>query len=307
LFSVNFLIELPILQRLHSRINMIGPWLRREFGVSLRKIGLDLGLGCPRRCLYCADSGSGPGVELPLEEQLRRGMASRSADGRRFLAYFQGHTSTNAPAACLEEPFRRAAAFPGVAGLIISTRPDCLRPEHWRLLSRLRAQGHLLWLELGLQSAHDQTLARIGRGHDAACFAQAAATARRLGIALVAHVILGLPGEDSGHTRATAVFLRDLKVWGVKLHSLMVLEGSPWAALWRSGRLGPLWSREQWAQAVAEFIRVLPPTMTVHRLSADPGRDICLAPSWIGDKNGALKFLAEYLESKNIRQGDLSF
>jgi radical SAM protein (TIGR01212 family) len=299
----NFVIKLHILEKLHARVNMIGPWLRHKFGAPVRKIGLDLGFGCPRRCFYCADSGSGPGADLPVAEQLRRALAARSAPGRRFLAYFQGHTSTHAPAACLEAPLYQAAAFPGIAGLIISTRPDCLQPEHWRLLSRLRAQGHLLWLELGLQSAHDQTLLRMGRGHDAACFARAAATARQLGIALVAHVILGLPGEDSSHTTATAVFLRDLKVWGVKLHSLMVLEGSAWAALWQSGGLGPLWSREQWAQAVGEFIRVLPPAMTVHRLSADPGRDVCLAPSWVGDKAGTLNFLAAYLERNDIRQG----
>jgi radical SAM protein (TIGR01212 family) len=246
---------------------------------------------------------------LSISQQLQQGLerlSRRSARaGRplpRLLAYFQAHTSTHAPAEALAPLFNEALAFPGLAGLIISTRPDCLDAPRWDLLEGL-SHRLPLWLELGLQSAHDATLAAINRGHGLACFDQAVAQARARGIAVVAHVILGLPGEDLKQTNATARHLAGLGLLGVKMHNLMVLEGAPLAADWAAGRFTP-WPLEQWAQAAAQFLARLPREMVIHRLAADPGPDKLLAPDWAARKDLALQALAGYMQEHNLSQGD---
>ncbi len=304
--------------RLTERLNLLGPWLRRRFGGPVVKLPLDAGLSCPNRdgtigrggCSFCPPSGSGTGRGgEPLERQLADGLARLAARAHRrgqappqALAYYQAFSATHAPAPRLEALLAPALAAP-VVGIIVSTRPDCLDPPRLEVLARA-AERKPLWLELGLQSASDQTLAALGRGHDFACFAGAVEQARQAGLEVVAHVILGLPGEMPEHTAATAEALAGLGVWGVKLHQLMVLEGARLAAEFAAGRLRP-WSRERWARAAAEFLGRLPRRTLIHRLVADPGRDRLIAPAWAGDKDAALSALADELERRDLKQGDL--
>jgi radical SAM protein (TIGR01212 family) len=286
---------------------MIGPWLRRRLGTKVSKIGLNLNLGCPieqmgQRCLYCSPLASGKSGEPGSISRQLHPITCKGQNERLWLAYFQAHTSTNASASYLRPYFYEAAFYPGIRGIIISTRPDCLSHEHWRLLAELRRQGLLCWLELGLQSAHDHTLELIGRGHNVRCFAQALRSAQDLDIPVVAHVILGLPGEDIRHTNFTASWLAEQNIWGVKLHSLMVLKDTGLEKMWREGRFIP-WTLEQWISACAAFVSRLPDSVTIHRLSADPGPEQCLAPAWIKHKANALNMLGNFMEKNNITQG----
>ncbi|MBI4800259.1 MAG: TIGR01212 family radical SAM protein [Desulfarculus sp.] len=303
---------------LAERITLLGPVLRARFGGPVAKIGREAGLGCPNRdgtlgrggCAYCPPRASGRGqgrssITQQLEQGLER-LASRAAragrDMPRLLAYFQAHTSTHAPAGRLAPLFEEARAFPGLAGLVVSTRPDCLDPPRWDLLSHL-AERLPLWLELGLQSAHEPTLAAINRGHGLACFDAAVAQARARGIEVVAHIILGLPGEGLEQTNSTARHLAGLGLWGVKMHNLMVLEGAPLAANFAAGGFTP-WGLEQWAEAAAHFLARLPRQTVIHRLVADPGPERLLAPDWAAHKDLALKALAGYMLEHDLRQGD---
>ena len=292
----------------------MGPWLRRRLGGPVVKIGLDAGLGCPNRdgtlgragCSFCPPNGAGRGRgSLPVADQVSQGLERLAARHRpvKALAYFQAHTSTHAPADKLEPMFRRVLEFPELAGLVVSTRPDCLGPRRWDLLQELSGRT-LFWLELGLQSAHDQTLAALGRGHDRACFDRAAAEAHKRGINLVAHVILGLPGEGPAHTAATARHLAGLGVWGVKLHNLMVLRGARLAREYAAGEFQP-WSAGQYAAAAADFLGRLPRETLVHRLAADPGPDELLAPEWAGRKDAVLTRIAAELTERGMEQGSL--
>ncbi|MCF8102263.1 MAG: TIGR01212 family radical SAM protein [Desulfarculaceae bacterium] len=303
--------------RLQRRINLLGPWLRRAFGGPTVKIGLDAGLGCPHRtggtgpggCAYCPPHGAGAGHGGTVEEQLATGLGRLRARSRgrptpRALAYFQAYSATNAPASTLEPIFLAAARHPAVAGLIISTRPDCLPAETWELLAAL-ARRRPLWLELGLQSAHDATLERINRGHDLACWDQALGEAQARGIRVVAHLILGLPGEELEQTNATARHVAGAGVWGVKLHNLMVLAGAPLAREYAEGALA-LWERERYAQGVAQFLARLPRSILVHRLAADPGPDPLVSPAWAADKDATLAAIAEAMESNHLEQGSLA-
>lgn len=304
--------------RLSQRLNLLGPWLRRRFGGRVVKLPLDAGLSCPNRdgsigvggCAFCPPSGSGTGLgKVPLDQQIRQGLARLASQAARrgqkppqALAYYQAFSSTYAPASKLSELLAPALAAP-VCGLIVSTRPDCLDGPRWEALVEAARQKPL-WLELGLQSAHDDTLTALGRGHDFACFASAVKQAKQLGLKVVAHVILGLPGESMEQVMATAQALAELGVWGVKLHQLMVLEGARLADDYLAGRLS-LWSREDWARAAADFLANLPKEILIHRLAADPGRDRLIAPAWVADKQAALEVLAAELERRDLRQGDL--
>jgi radical SAM protein (TIGR01212 family) len=302
-----------------GRVNMLRPWLKGKFGGPVAKISLDAGYTCPNRdgslgrggCSYCPPGGSGPGGGgRDISSQLNEGLTRLKRKARlkakpmpKVLAYFQAYTGTYGPAGIMAEQYETALSLPGVSGVIVSTRPDCLDEKRWQVLSDLSRRA-FIWLELGLQSSHDKTLARINRGHDAACFSRAALEAHKRGIRLVAHVILGLPGESIEHTNQTAEYLAKLPTWGLKLHNLMVLKGSVLAKEALSGEFVP-WERETWVRAAAGFLARTPDKVIMHRLVADPGRDELLMPGWAGDKDACLTALARYMVNHDISQGDL--
>lgn len=300
---------------LAERVNLLGPWLRARFGCDVVKIGLDAGLGCPNRdhaagrggCSFCPPGGAGQRAGgRAIADQIAEGVARLGKRKRpaQALAYFQAYSSTHGPAPRLAALYQEAMDAPGVSGLVISTRPDCLDEARWAVLEDVN-QATEMWLELGLQSAHDQTLAAIGRGHDLACFDRAVARAHQAGIRVVAHVILGLPGEGVEQTNATAEHLAGLGVWGVKMHHLMVLARTRLAEQHQAGELA-LWSRDDFIAGAAGFLARLPGEVLVHRLAADPGPDQLLAPDWAGDKDAILAGLADYLITHDLRQGSLA-
>lgn len=292
----------------------LNSYLKERFGQRVQKITLDAGLTCPNRdgrvstggCLYCNARGSGTaawgrGQDIPA--QLKAGMArlSRRYGAARFIAYFQSFSNTYAPLATLRELYEAALTPPQVVGLAIGTRPDCLDDEVLDLLAGY-ARDRLVWLELGLQSAHDATLARLNRGHDAACFREAAARAAFRGLAVVAHVILGLPGEGPREMAATAEFLARLPVAGVKIHLLYVVKGSGLARLHEQGEYVCL-TEDQYISAVADFVERLPPRLVIHRLTGDPHAEELVAPAWCLDKPRVMKLIREEFARRGSWQG----
>ncbi|MFZ2087138.1 MAG: TIGR01212 family radical SAM protein [Desulfobaccales bacterium] len=292
----------------------LNSYLRERFGVRVQKVTLDAGLTCPNRdgrlgeggCLYCNARGSGTGAiarGLSITAQLQEGMArlAKRYGATRFIAYFQSFSNTYAPVPTLRRLYQEALAFPEVVGLSLGTRPDCLSPEILDLLADI-AQERLLWLELGLQSAHDRTLKFINRGHDAACFTQAVTAAADRGLEVVAHVILGLPGEGPEDMAATARYLAGLPVQGLKIHLLYVVRGSALEELYLAGQYRPLEEME-YIQAVADFLELLPPHLVIHRLTGDPHPEELVAPAWCRDKSRVLAGIREELARRGSRQG----
>lgn len=304
---------------LSHRINLVRPWLKQKFGGPVAKVGLDAHLGCPNRdgtlavkgCTFCPPAGAGKGKhQASLDEQLQTGIAKlkktahyRNKANSHILAYFQAYSSTHAPCDHLRDIYEKACDHPDIEGLIISTRPDCLDEPRWRLLNELKQKNSLMWLELGLQSAHDHTLKAISRGHDLKCFDEAVKIARNLGIPVVAHVILGLPGETQIQTTETADYLAKINIWGVKMHNLMVLGHTTLAKAYEAGSFIP-WTRDQWVQAAVRFLAHISPHTLVHRLAADPGPDLLLAPDWVRQKDENLKCLGLELAAQDIHQGN---
>jgi hypothetical protein len=288
--------------------------LRGRFGVRVQKITLDAGLSCPNRdgrvgvggCLYCNSRGSGTGAwarGVSLAEQLREGLARlKSRYGAdRFIAYFQSFSNTYAPVARLRSLYDEVLSFPEVVGLSLGTRPDCLADDVLDLLAGY-AQERLLWLELGLQSAQDRTLEILNRGHDAACFSGAVERAAARGLEVVAHVILGLPGEGPREMRATAAYLARLPLQGVKIHLLYVVKGAGLARLYQEGACACL-TEDEYVRLVADFVERLPAHFVIHRLTGDPHRHELLAPDWCLDKARVLRRILEEFASRGSRQG----
>jgi radical SAM protein (TIGR01212 family) len=290
-------------------------YLREIFGERVQKIPLDAGFTCPNRdgtisrggCIYCDCRGSGSGAMVQrgesLDEQIVRGMnwAGKKYGASKFIAYFQAFTNTYAPVAQLRDLYDRALNHEGMVGLSVGTRPDCLDEEILGLLAAYKEKV-IVWLELGLQSAHDSTLLKINRGHDVACFDRAVAGARAKGLNVCAHVILGLPGENREMMMETARHLGDLAVEGVKIHALYVVEGTPLAEIHEHGEYRCLeW--EEYADLLLDFLERLPPAMVIQRLTGDPMSAELVAPLWVREKTKTLNLIAKRFEERDSWQG----
>jgi len=161
----------------------------------------------------------------------------------------------------------------------------------------------LVWLEMGLQSADDATLKRIGRGHDVASFSRARELAGERGIPVLAHVILGLPGEGPEEMMKTAQYLGDLAIEGVKIHHLQVIRGTRMEEMFQAGEVVPL-SMDSYPGLVAGFLERLPPFTVIHRLAADTMGDLLIAPRW-PERQKVIEAIRRYMLEEGNWQGRL--
>lgn len=296
-----------------NRFYPLSVYLRRRFGLRVQKIPLDAAGTCPNRdgslsrhgCTFCNGAGSGTGLSghgLGLAEQyqlLRQAYLPRWKEVR-FLAYIQSFSNTHGPAERLARLVAEAAALPDLVGMAIGTRPDCLDEEKLDILASTPLQE--IWLDLGLQSAKDATLARINRGHSADCFAVWTRQAAAKGLKVCAHVITGLPGEDRADFEHTIRFVNALPVAGIKIHNLFVAQGTLLESQWRQGDIDVL-SRAETLEWTLRGLEILRPDIVVHRLNADPTADELIAPAWARDKRSFLADLRQRLELRNSWQG----
>ncbi|MFB6260160.1 MAG: TIGR01212 family radical SAM protein, partial [Thiohalorhabdaceae bacterium] len=269
----------------------LGDHLRARFGERVHKLAIDAGFTCPNRdgrlgrggCTFCNNASFSPNGRRPdpVADQLARGQGVmvRRTGARRFLAYFQAYTNTYADPEELRRLYDAALQRPEVVGLAVGTRPDCAPEAVLDLLAGYRERGHEVWLELGLQSAFDHTLARVNRGHGFSEYRAAVRAARARGLPVCTHLILGLPVECATHYRTSLERVLAEGVEGLKLHPLHVVRGTRLAHQWRRGRYQPL-SQGEYVQAAADLIERTPPAVVYHRLTgtADPG--VLLAPDW---------------------------
>lgn len=295
----------------------LNTYFRDMFGERVHKITVDAGLTCPNRdgtlgtggCIYCNPKGSGTGAHargLSITQQLESSKipVAKRFKAQKFMAYFQSFSNTYAPVERLRGLYDEALAVPGVVGLAIGTRPDCIDEDILRLLESY-ARTHLIWIEYGLQSAHDATLEKINRGHDTAAFIRAVETTAGRGIRICTHIILGLPGEGPEHVRATAKFVAGLPIDGVKLHLLYVVKGTPMEALWNSGRYRCL-TQDEYVDRVCDVIERLPSGVVIQRITGDPHYRELAAPRWALKKNQTVALIKTRLEERDTWQGKLA-
>ena len=299
---------------LPSLIRTLGRDLRERHGARVHKFALDAGFTCPNRdgsrgsggCTFCNNSSFSPNGRQPrpVAEQIAAGRAviRRRTGARRYLAYFQAYTNTYSDVASLEALYDAALAEPDVIGLSVGTRPDCVPAPVLDLLAGYRDAGREVWLELGLQSADDATLARVNRGHGFAEYRQAALAARRRGLRLCTHLMVGLPGEPPAASLDTLQRVLELGTDGLKLHPLHVVKGTALANDWRRGAYQAL-AFEDYVATAATLIEHTPPEVVYHRLTGTASAEILLAPAWCAQKWRVLNAIAAELVARGSCQG----
>lgn len=277
----------------------------------VRKLPLNGGMSCPNLdgtrgfggCCYCNNKSfspvwdkAGQSVQEQMAEYLPR--IRRKYKDAGILAYFQPYTNTYAPVERLREIYEPAFASDEVVGVSIGTRPDCVPPDVMELLEYENSRKPVI-LELGLQTANDETLKAIGRGHSVAEFEDAVKRAHSAGLWVTSHVILGLPGETLKDFEKTAEVIRDLGISAVKIHPLHIVRDTRLAESYRRGEF-ELLSFEAYCEAVARFIRIVGKDVAIERFSGEAQNETLVAPDWTGDRNRIVSQVERLLLAQNI-------
>ncbi|MBR2356838.1 MAG: TIGR01212 family radical SAM protein [Lentisphaeria bacterium] len=293
-------------------------YLQQKYGSSLQRIPIDLALGCPNRssggfgegCIFCSEDGARARhlsrTGLDLVEQVARGkeyIKRRYGECSSYIAYFQSFTSTNAPVEILRDLYEKVLAQADFKVVIISTRPDALPDDVLDYLAELSLR-YELFVELGIQSAHDRTLAEINRGHDFTAVQQACQRLAARNIKIAGHFILGLPGETMDDWAATAEKAADLPLSAVKLHQLMVLKNTVLARRYGANKsyVSPL-NEYEYAAGLKAFLQKLPENWLLMRLMADAAADELEAPKWWMQKGQFLSFFEQYFYDESSNAG----
>ncbi len=278
-----------------KRYNQFSEYLKEKLKYKIYKVTLDAGFSCPNRdgtishggCIFCDDGGSfskSHDTAVPLKQQLYGGIETlkRRFKAQKFLSYLQAYSNTYKQVDELKNIYDKALDHPDVLGLCIGTRPDCVDGKKLDLIGTY-TQTHHIWIEYGLQSIHNKTLEYINRGHDYACFEKAFFETKKRGINVCAHVIMGLPNETYDDMMATAKKLAELKIDGVKIHMLCVLQNSE---LYRRHQITPVkfMSEMEYVNIVCDFLEFLPPTTTIHRLAGNGLMVEMYEPRWLQKK-----------------------
>ena len=268
-------------------------YFRQRFGTRLQKISLDRpGASCPNRgasgqggCIFCNPYGSGSGLAgaaPELETQWMHWQQHYGAKASLYMAYFQSFTNTHGPLEELRELLERAVRLPGIAGLALATRPDCLDEKKLELLAACPLPE--VWLELGLQSAHEQTLLRIRRGHGVRASETAVHLAASYGLKVCGHLMAGLPGENDEDFLHSIRWAARLPLAGLKLHNVYVPRHTPLEAAYRAGEYKPL-EQQEYVALAARALTLLPARLVIQRLLSDPAPDELVAPDWVRFKS----------------------
>lgn len=288
--------------------------LKNRFGEKVYKITLNGGMTCPNRdghlgyggCIFCSSHGSGDfagDAALSVSEQLSHGKDAllEKRPVHSYIAYFQAFTNTYAPVEYLEKIFMEAINDPEVKILSIATRPDCLGDDVLKLLARLN-RIKPVWVELGLQTIHPDTVRLIRRGYPTEVFDKAVSALCSIGIEVIAHVILYLPGETEQMMLETLQYLNRSGIRGIKLQLLHVLKDTDLYGLYKAK---PFFipDMEDYIRFTGRCISILRPDIVIHRLTGDGPKDLLAAPMWTGAKRTVLNRLHRYLKEADLWQG----
>ncbi|MWC29057.1 TIGR01212 family radical SAM protein [Paenibacillus sp. MMS18-CY102] len=290
--------------------------MREQFGEKVFKVTLDAGFTCPNRdgsiakggCTFCSARGSGDFAgsrrdDLVTQFNTIRDRQHQKWPNAKYIGYFQAYTNTYAPVEELREYFETILKQPGVVGLSIATRPDCLPDDVIDYLAELNERTYL-WLELGLQTVHESTSELINRAHDTACYEDAVRRLRARGIRICTHIIYGLPQETHEMMMDTCRAVARMDVQGIKIHLLHLMRKTPMAKQHEAGLLRFL-EMDEYVSLIADSLELLPPEMAIHRLTGDAPRDLLIGPMWSLNKWAVLNAIDAELIRRNTWQGRL--
>lgn len=289
-------------------------YLKNKFGEKIYKLSLNAGMTCPNRdgtlgtrgCIFCSKGGSGDfaaSSDLTITEQIEQAkkLVEKKQTGSSYIAYFQAYTNTYAPIEYLRNVFTEAISHPDIRILSIATRPDCLDDDILSLLNELNLIKPV-WVELGLQTIHEDTAKLIRRGYDLPVFEKAVSSLRKYRIETIVHVILGLPGEDHSRILDTIHYLNGMDIQGMKLQLLHILKGTDLADYYLE-RPFHIFSMEEYFEILGQCISHLRPDIIIHRLTGDGPKSLLLEPQWSKNKRQVLNQMQSYLKRNDIWQG----
>ncbi|MDD6478989.1 MAG: TIGR01212 family radical SAM protein [Oscillospiraceae bacterium] len=296
--------------------NSLNDKLRLEFGEKLYKLSLSGGMTCPNRdgkidtrgCIFCSEKGSGDFAEPFCEDifsQIERAKSqvSKKFKGNKYIAYFQSFTNTYAPPEYLEALFLKTASHPDISIISVATRPDCLDSEILKVLEKI-SKIKPLWVELGLQTANEETSEYIRRGYKNAVYEKAVANLHSIGVEVITHIILGLPFESEADMINSVRYVSKHKSDGIKLQLLHILKGTDLALDYKNGLFSPL-NLEEYIDILCKCVENLSRDITIHRLTGDGDKKTLIAPLWSTDKKSVLNAITKAFRERDIVQGRL--
>lgn len=287
---------------------------REKFGEKIYKLSLDGGFSCPNRdgtlgtggCIFCSEGGSGDFAAnhaLSIKEQIAEAkkIFSCKRTGNKYIAYFQAFTNTYGPLSYLERIYSEAMDCEDVVGIAIGTRPDCLPDEVMTLLEQLNKQKPI-YLELGLQTIHEETARFIRRGYELPVFEDAVRRAHAAGLNVVCHIILGLPGETNEMIFETIAYLNRLPIDGIKLSMLHVLRGTDLAKVYEESPFHT-YEKDEYVDLVIDCVERIRKDIVIHRITGDGPKELLIAPLWSLNKRAVLNSIQKRLKERNTWQG----
>lgn len=290
--------------------------MRQQFGGKVFKVMLDAGFTCPNRdgtiakggCTFCSARGSGDFAGRRRDDLVTQFNTIRDRQHQKwpeagYIGYFQAYTNTYAPVEELRDYYEVILQQPGVVGLSIATRPDCLPDDVVDYLAELNTRTYL-WVEMGLQTIHESTSELINRAHDTNCYRDAVRRLRERGIRVCAHIIYGLPQETPNMMMDTCRAVSRMDVQGIKIHLLHLMRKTPMVKQYEAGLLRFL-EQDEYTKLIVDSLEILPPEMIVHRLTGDAPRELLIGPMWSLKKWEVLNGIDAELQRRQTWQGRL--
>lgn len=294
--------------------NDYGTWIRSQFPFRVQKISIDAGFSCPNRdgrighggCIFCDNRTFNPSYcdsRRSITEQIEEGKRffSRKYPDMKYLAYFQAYTNTYAPLEELKKRYEEALAADGVVGIVIGTRPDCMPDELLDYLTELNRRTFLI-VEYGIESANDNTLRLINRGHDFECSRRTVERTAARGIITGGHVIIGLPGEDAGESIRQARLISDLRLDILKIHQMQIVRGTRLAAMYAEKPFH-LYTVDEYADTIAQYIQWIREDIVIERFVSQSPKELLIAPQWGLKNHEFTDMMVNRLKEMGIRQG----
>ncbi len=294
-----------------DRYYKFSTYLKEKFGTKVYKLTLDAAFSCPNRdgtistkgCVFCDETGSFSGahsVNLSIKEQVKIAIDNlpKRFHAKKFIAYFQSYSNTYGTIERLKSVYDDAFCDDRVVGISIGTRPDCVDEDKIKLISTYKNP----WIEFGLQTIHNKTLALINRGHTFECFLNAYNLCKKYNLKVCAHVILGLMGESKEDMLSTAKTLAKLKVDGVKFHVLTVLKNAPLYEIYKNVGLNLL-TEDEYCNILCDFLEILPPDTVIQRTAGTGLVSELEAPLWVKNKFEVQNKIDKILKERNSYQG----
>ncbi|MCR5847820.1 MAG: TIGR01212 family radical SAM protein [Lachnospiraceae bacterium] len=283
-------------------------YLKDTFHTKVYKISINAGFTCPNRdgtldtrgCIFCSGAGSGDfsgSSSLSISEQIEEGkkrVASKIGNDGKYIAYFQAFTNTYAPVEKLRTIYEEAINHPDIVAISIGTRPDCLPPDVLDLLEELNRLKPV-WVELGLQTIHENTAGYIRRCYPLETYDDAMKELKKRGITVITHIILGLPGESEKDMLESVKYVVNSGIDGIKLQLLHVLKNTDLAKDYEIGKFECL-EMDEYISLVVKCLEIIPDNIVIHRMTGDGDKKILIAPEWSGDKKHVLNALTKAIQ-----------